>query len=161
VAGRSSEDGYGVGVFTRAEFVSLAVRLAGQFILWVNDVPEIKSGLADFPWGAASEIGPGTRAAPRGRKSAPAESNPALVGPDPVTGQPTDFWRPSGFSVLDLLLSGNQSAIGTPIDPISTRARLEVSSFERAEEECQDVGAHYPGQINLIAIVPVVIKAKE
>ena len=31
----------------------------------------------------------------------------------------------------------------------------------QAARRNQDVGAHYPGQINLIAIVPVVIKAKE
>jgi len=40
-----SEDDYGAGVFTRAEFVGLAARLgriAGQFILSVNDVPETR-----------------------------------------------------------------------------------------------------------------------
>jgi len=46
-----SESDYGAGVFTRADFIRLAVRLssiAGKFILSVNDVPEMRDVLARF-----------------------------------------------------------------------------------------------------------------
>jgi len=37
----------------------------------------------------------------------------------------------------------------------------KAARSNQAARRNQDVGAHFPGQINLIAIVPVVIKAKE
>ena len=46
-----SESDYGAGVFTRADFVSLAVRLAaiaGRFILSVNDRPETREIFGRF-----------------------------------------------------------------------------------------------------------------
>jgi DNA adenine methylase len=46
-----SETDYGAGVFTRADFIRLAVRLsaiAGKFILSVNDVPDLREVFARF-----------------------------------------------------------------------------------------------------------------
>jgi DNA adenine methylase len=46
-----SETDYGAGVFMRADFIRLAVRLstiAGKFILSVNDVPELRDVFARF-----------------------------------------------------------------------------------------------------------------
>jgi DNA adenine methylase len=46
-----SETDYGAGVFSRADFIRLAVRLAaisGRFILSVNDVPETRDAFARF-----------------------------------------------------------------------------------------------------------------
>jgi DNA adenine methylase len=45
------ETDYGAGVFSRADFIRLAVRLAaisGRFILSVNDVPETRDAFARF-----------------------------------------------------------------------------------------------------------------
>lgn len=46
-----SETDYGAGVFSRADFIRLAVRLAaisGRFIMSVNDVPEMREAFARF-----------------------------------------------------------------------------------------------------------------
>jgi DNA adenine methylase len=46
-----SETDYGSGVFGYADFVRIAtrlVRIAGKFILSVNDVPETREAFADF-----------------------------------------------------------------------------------------------------------------